>query len=86
MPCSEKDTLFSTPEDVKALDALLRIHPYPQHKTYIRQGHGFIVLAETVNEGVEILQSMIDRKVAGQAQGGRGERRKQKASGRGALF
>ena len=38
IPVSERETLFSTPEDLAELEALLRAHPYPQHSVYIRSG------------------------------------------------
>ena len=36
IPVSQRETLFSTPEDLAELEALLRSHPYPAHTTYIR--------------------------------------------------
>ncbi len=40
LPISAHATLFSTPEDLAELEALFRSHPYPQHRCYIRRGHG----------------------------------------------
>ncbi|GLC33674.1 hypothetical protein PLESTM_000099000 [Pleodorina starrii] len=53
LPISPHETLFSTPEDLAELEALFRAHPYPQHRCYIRRGHGFFLLAKTVAEAGE---------------------------------
>lgn len=84
LPVSDEETLFSTPEDLAALEQLFRwarqctegrdisslpllgqatcflrlpalplcrrSYQYPQHRCFIRRGHGFTVLAETVRE------------------------------------
>ena len=46
LPISEAETLFSTPEDLAALEALFSSHPYPSNSCYIRRGHGFFLLAK----------------------------------------
>ena len=48
LPISQKETLFSTPDDLAALEALFVSHRYPEHKCYIRRHHGFFILGETV--------------------------------------
>jgi hypothetical protein len=40
--------MFSTPADLEALEALLRAHPYPSTRLYIRRGHGFFALGACV--------------------------------------
>lgn len=58
-PCSEKETLFSTLEDVEALDSLFEKFPYPDNHVYIRQNHGFFLLAENEKEVVELFRKLI---------------------------
>ncbi|EFJ44037.1 hypothetical protein VOLCADRAFT_106561 [Volvox carteri f. nagariensis] len=53
LPVSSHETLFSTPEDLSELEALFRLHPYPQNRCYIRRGHGFFLLSKTVAEAEE---------------------------------
>jgi hypothetical protein len=48
LPVSGSETLFSTPEDLRELEALLRAHPYPACRAYIRKGHGFFILGPSV--------------------------------------
>ncbi|KIY94972.1 hypothetical protein MNEG_12989 [Monoraphidium neglectum] len=36
IPVSERETLFSTREDLGELEALFKAHPYPQHRVYVR--------------------------------------------------
>ena len=50
IPSSEEETLFSTPEDRAAMVHLLRAHPYPRHRAWIRAGHGFVVAGEELAE------------------------------------
>ncbi|KAG2488089.1 hypothetical protein HYH03_013392 [Edaphochlamys debaryana] len=50
IPISPRATLFSTPEDLAELEALFRSHPYPGNACYIRRGHGFFLLAPSVEE------------------------------------
>eukprot|EP00439_Symbiodinium_sp_Y106_P022074 s5801_g2.t1 len=52
---AEKETLFSTPEDVDALMELFRVFPYPENKVFIRKGHGFLILSSSVAAAVEEL-------------------------------
>ena len=48
VPISERETLFSTPDDLEELEALFGRFPYPDHQVYVRRGHGFFVLADDV--------------------------------------
>ena len=50
IPISRKETEFSTPEDYEAFSELLSSHPYPEHKIFIRKGHGFFILGESIEE------------------------------------
>lgn len=50
MPVSEEETLFSTPADLDALENLFKKYPYPEHRCYIRRGHGFFLLADSVED------------------------------------
>lgn len=50
MPVSEVETLFSTPEDLQALETLFVKYPFPEYKCYIRKGHGFLLLAEDLGD------------------------------------
>lgn len=121
LPISDQETLFSTPEDLQALEALFRwaggasgaawrsaararrppaplpaqhgggnepsrrriatapaclcrvslhtlglpsrrpsrSHPYPTHNCYIRRGHGFLLLAQSVREAAEHLEQLV---------------------------
>mmetsp|Transcript_37366 Transcript_37366/g.80466 ORF Transcript_37366/g.80466 Transcript_37366/m.80466 type:complete len:245 (+) Transcript_37366:33-767(+) len=58
LPISHDETLFSTPEDVEALMTLFKSFPYPQHKVFIRRGHGFLILAESVEAAVQELKNL----------------------------
>ncbi|KAL4427916.1 hypothetical protein ABPG75_002005 [Micractinium tetrahymenae] len=59
LPISDHETLFSTPEDRQALEALFRSHPYPRHRCYIRRGHGFLLLAQSVQEAEAYLEQHV---------------------------
>lgn len=59
LPISHKETLFSTREDVAALTALFQRHPYPQHRVFIRKGHGFFLLASSVAEARTLFRERI---------------------------
>jgi hypothetical protein len=59
MPISEQETLFSTPEDLQQLEALFASHPYPEHRCYIRRGHGFFLLAEGPEEAAALFERLI---------------------------
>ncbi len=59
LPISTTETLFSTPEDTQALLELFKAHPYPSSKVFIRKGHGFVILASSVGEGVDIMNNIM---------------------------
>lgn len=97
LPISETETLFSTPEDLAALEQLFRrasaasyfqhpslhaaclppllllrqphrpvfhqcccrSHPYPQHRCYIRRGHGFTLLHDSVEGAARYLEEQL---------------------------
>ncbi|CAK9003608.1 unnamed protein product [Durusdinium trenchii] len=58
LPISHEETLFSTPEDVDALMTLFSSYPYPKNKVFIRRGHGFLILADTVDSATQELKSL----------------------------
>lgn len=59
MPVSHDETLFSTPEDLAALEELFVRHPYPAHRCYIRRGHGFLLLARNVAEASLLFEQTV---------------------------
>lgn len=50
VPISEEETAFSTPEDRAALTHLASQHPWPEHRMWIRRGHGFFVVGSELEE------------------------------------
>ncbi len=50
VPISEEETAFSTPEDRAALTHLASRHPWPEHRMWIRRGHGFFVVGNAIEE------------------------------------
>jgi len=59
LPCSAKETLFSTPEDMRELLLLLKEYPFPLHRIFVRKGHGFIVLGKTTADTVETFKTNV---------------------------
>ena len=59
LPISTKETLFSTPPDTEALLELFEHYPYPKYKVFIRKGHGFMLLAESMEDAVEVFRKQI---------------------------
>ena len=59
IPCSTNETLFSTPDDLKALMDLLQRYSYPEHQVYVRKNHGFFLLAENEQEACHIFQTRL---------------------------
>jgi len=59
LPCSEKETLFSTPDDMHELVLLLKQYPFPLNKVFVRKGHGFLVLGKTTAETVETFKANV---------------------------
>eukprot|EP01024_Parvocaulis_polyphysoides_P045045 TRINITY_DN4187_c0_g1_i2.p1 TRINITY_DN4187_c0_g1~~TRINITY_DN4187_c0_g1_i2.p1 ORF type:complete len:264 (-),score=33.21 TRINITY_DN4187_c0_g1_i2:391-1107(-) len=50
VPISEKITTVSTSDDAEEFVKLFEPYPYPQHNCYIRLGHGFFIVGDTVEE------------------------------------
>jgi hypothetical protein len=59
VPVSGEETLFSTPEDLAALEALFRERPYPADALYVRRGHGFFLLAGSVAEAAAAFERVV---------------------------
>lgn len=59
MPISMTETLFSTPEDLDALEKLFTEFPFPKYKCYIRKGHGFLLLAEDLEEAKHLWENYV---------------------------
>ena len=59
LPISTEETLFSTPEDTQALMTLFEGHPYPQNKIFIRKGHGFLLLGQSMQDALETFRKSI---------------------------
>uniref|UniRef100_A0A0G4FWB8 Class II aldolase/adducin N-terminal domain-containing protein n=1 Tax=Chromera velia CCMP2878 TaxID=1169474 RepID=A0A0G4FWB8_9ALVE len=65
IPISDEETLFSTPEDVAALERLFDSAGYfPLHRTFIRRGHGFFILGEGSSEALETLRTVVVPQIA----------------------
>lgn len=47
---ADEETEFSTPEDRAALSALVKRAPWPEHRMWIRRGHGFFAVGHAVDE------------------------------------
>mmetsp|Transcript_19446 Transcript_19446/g.29231 ORF Transcript_19446/g.29231 Transcript_19446/m.29231 type:complete len:276 (+) Transcript_19446:65-892(+) len=58
-PCSTHETLFSTPEDLKALMDLFKENPYPKHQVYVRKNHGFFLLSQDEREACRIFEEKL---------------------------
>lgn len=61
IPSSDEETLFSTPEDRDATVTLLRAHPYPRNRAWIRAGHGFVVAGLDLAETLAFTLALADR-------------------------
>eukprot|EP00667_Euglena_gracilis_P018643 EG_transcript_19845 len=61
LPVSATETLFSTPEDTAALMELFESFHYPEHRIFIRQGHGFFILAPSIAAACEELTLLTSR-------------------------
>lgn len=59
LPISEHETLFSTPADLDELETLLMGHPYPAECCFIRRGHGFFLLGETVAKAAGTFDKLV---------------------------
>ena len=58
-PISHEQTLFSTREDVDALTALFARHPFPTTRVWIRRGHGFFILADSIDDALAVFRNEI---------------------------
>ena len=59
-PISDRETLFSTPDDLVELENLFLQHPYGTTRCYIRRGHGFVVLADSVKDASSFISKTIE--------------------------
>lgn len=59
LPCSPKETLFSTPADTEALAEIFETHPWPDHNVFVRKNHGFFLLATSADEAINVFQAKI---------------------------
>ncbi|KAF8066172.1 hypothetical protein HT031_002494 [Scenedesmus sp. PABB004] len=57
LPISERATLFSTREDLEQLEALLAAHP--DARLLVRRGHGFFLLARSVDEAAALFEATV---------------------------
>ena len=55
-PISTEETLFSTPADTQALVSLLSEHAFPEHEIFVRKGHGFVLLAPSLEKARNIFE------------------------------
>ncbi len=58
IPVSELETRFSTREDRAALLELLRAHPYPATRVWVRRGHGFFLAADDLEAALLALADL----------------------------
>lgn len=61
LPCSDEETRFSTREDREALRGLLGRYAWPEHSIWIRQGHGFVLLARDLAAAEVALEALIEK-------------------------
>lgn len=59
-PISDRETLFSTPDDLVELENLFEHHPYPANQCFIRRGHGFLVLADSVKDASDFISHKVE--------------------------
>lgn len=62
LPISREATEFSTPADRDALRSLFRTAPYPEHRVWIRRGHGFFLLGASLDEACGELERLAERR------------------------
>ncbi|CAG8501224.1 3336_t:CDS:2 [Paraglomus brasilianum] len=63
IPVSEKETRFSTREDMDAMMSLLSKWSYPQFKVFVRRGHGFFILGKDAKDVFEIYENKVKGKL-----------------------
>lgn len=62
IPVSPQATLFSTSADMQAVCGMLRRHPYPEHRIWIRKHHGFVAAGKSPTEALNTsLEAMHQR-------------------------
>ncbi len=59
LPISLAKTEFSTREDYQALLSLLAEYPYPEYKTWIRRGHGFVTVGASLEEIIAEAEKLV---------------------------
>lgn len=60
LPCSKEETMFSTPDDLRALLDVAGRYPYPQNKIFIRRGHGFFILGKDVPDALLTFRRVVE--------------------------
>lgn len=60
LPCSNEETLFSTPDDLRALLDVAGRYPYPQNKIFIRRGHGFFILGKDITDALLTFRRVVE--------------------------
>ncbi|CAG8610631.1 8958_t:CDS:2 [Paraglomus occultum] len=63
IPVSEKETRFSTREDMDAMMSLLSKWSYPQFKVFVRRGHGFFILGKDAEDVFEVYENKVKGKL-----------------------
>eukprot|EP01025_Chloroclados_australasicus_P063004 TRINITY_DN8307_c0_g1_i1.p3 TRINITY_DN8307_c0_g1~~TRINITY_DN8307_c0_g1_i1.p3 ORF type:complete len:239 (-),score=38.90 TRINITY_DN8307_c0_g1_i1:1509-2225(-) len=59
LPISDHFAVVSTAEDTDEVEKLFMQYSYPENKCFIRKGHGFFVLGDTVEEVKETFEKLI---------------------------
>ena len=62
-PISTEETLFSTPEDTEALVTLMSKHAFPDHHVFVRKGHGFVLLASSLEQARKVFETNMKPKL-----------------------
>jgi hypothetical protein len=61
VPISETAIEFGTRADLASTEAMLRRAPYPEHRTWIRRDHGFLVAGASIAEARALVRSITRR-------------------------
>lgn len=64
-PISNEVTLFSTRQDLAALEDLFTKYPYPQNQCYVRKGHGFLLLAKDTRHAAHYFNTILEPLIVG---------------------
>lgn len=59
LPISKEETVFSTREDLTALEGMFSQYPYPNNKIFLRRGHGFFLLADSMEEAIALVKTVV---------------------------